>query len=173
MDIFNHSGCGCMSGDFNGDGYIDLAVASHKAYGNHVNDSYIFWGGPDGINEQRYTKLPCRGPHGMCSMDIGNIMDRSDSEYSISEIYKAPENAKADKLGWVAANGKKTWVRMQLRCAGTPDGLENAPWSESFENGADVSDLNLTGYIQYRLELGAKCGCGTPRVTEVSIRFMD
>ena len=62
------------SSDFNGDGYIDLAVASHKAYGNHVNNSYIFWGGEDGINEQRYTELPCRGPHGMCSVDIGNIM---------------------------------------------------------------------------------------------------
>ena len=69
-----------MAGDFNGDGYMDLAVASHKAYGNHTNTSYIFWGGEDGINETRYTELPCIGPHGMCSVDIGNVMDRSDSE---------------------------------------------------------------------------------------------
>ena len=26
-------------------------------------------------------------------------------------------------------------------------------------------------YIQYKLELGAVCGCGTPRVTEVKIDF--
>lgn len=60
---------------------------------------------------------------------------------------------------------------MQLRCAETAEALEKAPWSESFENDADISHLNLTGFIQYKLELGAKCGCGTPRVTEVTIDF--
>ena len=171
MDIFNHSGCGCIAGDFNDDGYIDLAVASHKAYGNHVTSSYIFWGGPDGINEQRYTELPSRGPHGMCSVDIGNIMDRSDSEYYTSEAYAVSSDEKPVKVSWIAENGKKTWVKMQLRCAETAEALEKAPWSESFENDADISHLNLTGFIQYKLELGAKCGCGTPRVTEVTIDF--
>ncbi len=169
MDIFNHSGCGCLSGDFNGDGYIDLAVASHKAYGSHVNSSYIFWGGEDGINEQRYTELPCRGPHGMCSVDIGNIVDRSNSEYYYSEVYKA--DTKATKVSWLAKNGKRTWVKIQFRCADSVDALETAEWSESFENGADISALNLEGYIQYKLELGAYCGTGTPRVTEVTVDF--
>ncbi len=169
QDIFNHSGCGCLAGDFNGDGFIDLAVASHKAYGNHVCDAYVFWGGEDGINEQRYTKLPCRGPHGMCSVDIGNITDRSNSEYYYSEAYKTEESA--TKVSWVAENGKKTWVKIQLRCADSIEALETAEWSESFENGADISALNLTGYVQYKLELGAYCGCGTPRVTEVTVDF--
>ena len=169
QEIFNHSGCGCLAGDFNGDGYIDLAVASHKAYGNHVAESYIFWGGEDGINEHRYTALPSRGPHGMCSVDIGNVMDRSNSEYYYSEAYKA--DSKATKVSWVAENGKKTWVKIQLRCGDTPETLENAKWSESFENGADISALNLKGYIQYKLELGAYCGAGTPRVTEVTVDF--
>ena len=171
QDIFNHSGCGCMSGDFNGDGYIDLAVVSHKAYGNHVTDSYIFWGSPDGINEQRYTALPCRGPHGMCSVDIGNIMDRSDSEYYYSEAYRVPPNAIPVNVSWKAENGPKTWVTMALRCADSAEELERAPWSTSFDSGADISHLALSGYIQYRLELGAKCGCGTPRVTEVTVDF--
>ncbi len=167
--IFNHSGCGCLAGDFNGDGYIDLAVASHKNDGNHVNESYIFWGGEDGINEQRYTPLPCRGPHGMCSVDIGNIMDRSDSEYYTSEAYES--STKALKIEWKAENAQKTWVKVQLRCADSLEALENAEWSESFENGADISDLNLKGFVQYKLELGAKCGCGSPRVTEVTVDF--
>ncbi len=167
--IFNNSGCGCLAGDFNGDGYIDLAVASHKKNGNHVCDSYIFWGGEDGINENRYTALPTRGPHGMHSVDIGNIMDRTDSEYYTSEAYKTDLNA--TKVSWEATNGKKTWVKIQFRCAETADSLEKAEWSESFENGADISSLNLTGYIQYKLELGAYCGTGTPRVTEVTVEF--
>ncbi len=170
QNIFNHSGCGCLAGDFNGDGYIDLAVASHKAYGNHVCSSYVFWGGEDGINEQRYTELPCRGPHGMCSVDIGNIVDRSDSEYYTSEAFDA-QGKKATKVSWKAENGKKTWVKIQLRCAKTEAELENTAWSDSFENGADISVLKLTGFVQYKLELGAYCGCGTPRVTEVTIDF--
>jgi len=168
-NIFNHSGCGCMAGDFNGDGYIDLAVASHKAYGNHTASSYVFWGGEDGINEQRYTELPSIGPHGMCSVDIGNIMDRSDSEYYYSEAYKA--DSRAVKISWIAENGKKTWVKVQFRCADSIDMIETAEWSESFDNGADISALNLTGYVQYKLELGAYCGTGTPRVTEVTVEF--
>ena len=60
---------------------------------------------------------------------------------------------------------------MQLRCADSIEALENAAWSESFENGADIYALNLKGYIQYKLELGANTGCGTPRVTEVTVEF--
>ena len=106
----------------------------------------------------------------MCSVDIGNIMDRSDSEYYTSEAYNT-DGKKAVKASWIAENGKKTWVKIQFRCAETADALENAEWSESFENGADISALNLTGYIQYKLELGAYCGTGTPRVTEVTVEF--
>jgi len=173
QEIFNHSGCGCMAGDFNGDGYMDLAVASHKAYGNHVNKSYVFWGGPDGINENRYTELPCRGPHGMSTACIGNIMDRSDSEYYYSERYKIPEDMVPARALWEASNGPKTWVKMQIRCAETPEALALAEWSNDLENGASLKELNLKGYIQYKLELGAKCGTGTPRVTEVTIEFEE
>lgn len=73
--FFNHSGSGCVSGDFNGDGYTDLAVACHKKYGNHVSESFIFWGGPDGLSEERKTRLPTVGPHGMSTVDPGNILD--------------------------------------------------------------------------------------------------
>jgi len=167
--IRTHSATGCLSGDFNGDGYIDLAVASHKTEGNHVNDSVVYWGGEDGINEERCTKLPSRGPHGMCTADIGNIMDRSNSEYYTSEAFKS--DTKATKISWEATNGKKTWVKAQLRCADSVEMLEVAEWSESIENGADISALNLRGYVQYKLELGAYCGTGTPRVTEITVEF--
>lgn len=171
-NIFNHSGCGCMAGDFNGDGYIDLAVASHKAYGNHVCSSYIFWGGPDGINETRYTELPGRGPHGMCSMAIGNIMDRSESEYYYSEAYAVPENTTDVQASWKAENGPKTWVKMRIRSADQESELENAPWSEEIPNGGMLTNYELKAYVQYSLELGATCGCGTPRVSEITVDFL-
>ena len=75
------------------------------------------------------------------------------------------------KIEWKAENAQKTWVKAQLRCADSLEALENAEWSESFENGADISALNLHGFVQYKLELGATCGCGSPRVTEVTVAF--
>ena len=171
QNIFNHSGCGCMAGDFNGNGYIDLAVASHKEYGHHVTGSYVFWGGPDGINEQRFTELPGRGAHGMCSVDIGNIMDRSDKEYYYSETYEIPAGMTPLKVSWRAENGPATWVKMQIRSADTPELIAREKWSEPFENESSLEDFKRGRLVQYRLELGARCGCGTPRVSEVTIEF--
>jgi len=170
MRVHNNSGTGALSGDFNGDGYIDLAIASHKAHGNHVCDSFVYWGTPDGLDLQNPTRLRGRGPHGMSTIDPGNIMDRSDGEYYTSEAFDAKDK-KATKVSWCAENGKRTWVKIQFRCADSKEALENAEWSESFENNADISALNLSGYVQYKLELGAPCGAGTPRVTEVTVDF--
>lgn len=47
------------------------AVACHKEYGNHESHSFIFWGGPDGLSEDRKTVLPTCGPHGMSTIDPG------------------------------------------------------------------------------------------------------
>lgn len=63
----------------------------------------------------------------MCSVDIGNIMDRSDSEYYLSEIHPIPQGMRPVKVLWQAENGRKTWVKLRLRCGETPEALENAP----------------------------------------------
>ena len=61
-----HSSSGCIAADFNEDGYIDIAVANHKSFGDHVGDSFVLWNGPDGIDDRHPTRLPTAGPHG-CS----------------------------------------------------------------------------------------------------------
>jgi len=60
---------------------------------------------------------------------------------------------------------------MQLRCGETPEAAEFASWSDPIDADSDIEKFNLRGYIQYRLELFAKNGCGTPRVSEVTIDF--
>jgi len=167
--IHGHSGCGCVAGDFNNDGYCDLAVASHKKEGNHVCDSFVYWGGPDGIKETRYTALPTRGCHGMTCIDMGNILDRSGNEYYYSEIYSAHDGKTLLKAEWEAELGKVCDVWIELRTAESESEIENAPWSNKFKNGENI---NITGkYIQYRLTLYARNGCGTPRVSSVSLKF--
>ncbi len=172
--LFNHSGCGCVAGDFNGDGYTDLAVASHKGYGNHCSESFVFWGGPDGISEDRKTLLPTVGPHGMSSVDPGNIMDRSNEEHYTSEVYSIPVGQRPSRASWTADIPKGCWVKMQLRSADCEQALAETAWSAPVENGESLTELSLSGsLLQYRLSLGSPTACGTPRVTMVEVEFLD
>lgn len=170
--IFNNSGCGCVAGDFNFDGYVDLAVASHKKEGNHVCESYVYWGGPDGINETRRTVLPTRGVHGMTTVDIGNIMDRSDNEYYYSESYKIEDGRHPSYADWESTGGIRTSVSIAVRFADTEDELKSAEWSREYSIGEKFDITSDAKYMQYRLNLVAKSGCGTPRITSVSINFI-
>lgn len=170
--IRGHSSCGCISGDFNNDGYCDLAVASHKKEGNHVAKSYVFWGGPDGIDEAKKVALPTRGCHGITCVDIGNIHDRSSNEYYYSEVYSAHNGAQLIKAHWEAELGPVCDVKMQIRTAESQEKLEQTSWSDIIRNGDDIESLNIKGkYIQYRLNLFARNGCGTPRVSGVTLEF--
>ncbi len=168
--LFNHSGCGCVSGDFNGDGYTDLAVASHKGYGNHKSESYIFWGGPDGLSEDRKTILPTVGPHGMCTVDPGNIRDRSGKEHYTSQVFQIPEGANVQAIRWEGECTSTSWVELELRAASDVKALDAVPWQKVAAD-EDISSCCFCGYVQYRLALCAKCACGTPRITRVIIDF--
>ena len=171
--LFNHSGSGCVAGDFNGDGYVDLAIACHKGNGNHCSTSFIYWGGPEGLNESRCTKLPTVGPHGMTTVDPGNIMDRSPEEYYYSEVFELGTK-KLKRAYWEATIPGKCYVEISFRHGDSADTTKMCEWSRPYQNGEDLSDLEFCGgYIQYRLTLGSPMSCGTPRVTEVTVEFDD
>lgn len=176
--LFTHSSSGCMALDFNEDGWIDLAVANHKTYGNHVGYSQIWWNGPEGFSQDRVTLLPTIGPHGMLAVDAGNIANRGMEEYYISSPHKLPEEAKVIKICWDAEIQKKTWIKAQIRFARTRDELSSSHWQGPdgqqgwFKNGQVAEELNQNGsWIQYRLALGAVNGGNSPRVREVSIYY--
>jgi hypothetical protein len=174
--LFNHSASGDFAADFDEDGWIDLAVASHKVYGDHKGESKVWWNGPGGFSEQRVTWLPSEGPHGMATPGPGNVMDRGPEEYYVSEPYRLSPGATVQGIAWDADLGPKTWVRAQLRFAQGEEALASAPWlgpagaGSWFENDAGVSDPAAVGqWLQYRLALGAvNSGC-TPRVTAVTV----
>ena len=110
------------------------------------------------------------GPHGMSTVDPGNIRDRSDRECYISEAKALPAGAKVQSISWEGLCTSTSWVQMEMRAAAEEKSLEQAPWI-SVNAGEDLSHLGLAGVIQYRLGLCAKCGCGTPRITEVTVEY--
>lgn len=176
--FFNNSASGCMAADFNKDGWVDIAVAVHRAYGDHNAQSNVWWNGPKGFNEANVTKLPSTGPHGMLILDTGNLMDRSQEEYYTSSPLSLPANAVVNKVGWKAELQKGTWVKMQLRFASTKEGLETAPWIGAegpgswFKDGQSVRSADRQGqWIQYRLSLGAENGGNSPLVKSVEIDY--
>ena len=176
--LFTHSASGCVAADFNEDGWIDLAVANHKLWGNHQGYSEVWWNGPDGFEARRTTRLPTSGPHGMTSVEPGNILDRGPEEIYESSLFKLPDGATAIGISWQAEVPSKTWVKAQLRFAETREALAAADWlgpagaSSWFDNGDAVDATVFTGHwLQYRLALGAANALSTPRVTSVEVAY--
>jgi hypothetical protein len=176
--MFTHSASGCMAADLNENGWIDLAIAYHKVWGDHVGYSAVWWNGPDGFVEGRVTTLPTSGPHGMRSVGPGNIVDRGPEEHYYSAPFRLPEGRYVTKVAWEAETPTRTWVKAQVRFAETEKALEGAAWlgpednSGWFENGQAIRAEALAGqWVQYRLALGAESGCSTPRVSEVVVHY--
>lgn len=170
--MFTHSASGCVAADFNENGWIDLAIAYHKVWGDHVGHSAVWWNGPDGFVEGRVTTLPTTGPHGMTAIAPGNIADRGPEEYYTSAPFNLPAGTCVTRISWQAETPPKTWVKAQLRFADTEEALEQAVWTSWFDNNQKVRATEFSGqWLQYRLALGAVSGGSTPRVTEVSVHY--
>jgi hypothetical protein len=176
--LFTHSASGVVAADFNEDGWVDLAIAYHKVWGDHVGYSAVWWNGPDGFDERRITKLPTRGPHGMNSAEPRNTSDGGNAEFFTSCPYALPQGSHVSQIGWLADVPHKSYVRAQLRSAGSEAALSAARWEgphgpgSSFENGERLAPRQVGGpWVQYRLALGAVNGLSTPRVREVTVSY--
>lgn len=157
--LYAHSATGCMAADFNEDGYIDLALSNHKVDGDHTGYSAVWWNGPNGFNIQNQTHLPTKGPHGMISNNIGNIMDRSFNEYYTSVPYSIDADCKVKGISLEADIPPKTDVICEVRVNG-------GEWQKPEGVALKTGDT-----LEYRLNLYAYNCLRTPRVTKVSVDF--
>ena len=159
--LYTHSASGCLAADFNEDGYIDLAVANHKVDGDHHGYSTVWWNGPQGFNKANCTDLPTNGPHGMISTEIGNILDRSGSEFYYSETYAVENDCIVTKAYTEGDVPPKTAANLTLRVNG-------GEWVS-----AENLQLKQGDKLEYRLELYAYNCLRTPRIEKVVIEFDD
>ena len=159
--LYTHSASGCLAADFNEDGYIDLAVANHKVDGDHHGYSTVWWNGPNGFNSERTIDLPTNGPHGMITTEVGNIMDRSGSEFYYSEAYSVDSDCAIEKAYTVGDVPAKTSVNLTVR-------VNSGDWVE-----AEGVALKQGDKLEYRLELYAYNCLRTPRIEKVVIEFDD
>ena len=176
--LFTHSASGSVAADFNEDGWVDLAIANHKVFGDQVAYSDVWWNGPDGFDEKRRTHLPSAGPHGMTSVNPGNIMDRGPDEFYTSAPFELPEGSRVTRIAWEANLGPKTSVKAQLRFAEAAERLGESLWMGPgcgvgwYDNNQQVDVEGQGGrWVQYRLALGAVNSGSTPRVTAVDVHY--
>lgn len=173
-----HAVSGNVAADFNEDGYIDLAVANHKVFGEHISYSTVWYNGPDGFNDKHTVNLPSQGIHGIGNVDPGNVLDRGHEEYYTSAPYGLSHAAGITSFGCTAAVPAKTWVHAQFRTAASEEALEHMPWrgptgtASWFTPGQRVDKTLFHGkWMQYRLAIGAYNSLNTPRISEVIIHF--
>ncbi len=174
--LYTHSASGCVAADFNEDGYIDLAVANHKVDGDHHGWSAVWWNGPQGFNAQHCTALPTNGPHGMTSINPGNIKDRGPEEYYRSTMYTSQEAAAPKNVNMLMELPEKCYVKIRFRSGSDADTLQKSSWSqwtELQEGSNEIPDLPATCFWQYELALGAKNSLRTPRISAVKINMQN
>ena len=170
--LFAHSSSAAWACDFNEDGYVDIFMSHHRAYGSHRTDSAIWWNGPDGFDEKKRTWLPTIGPHDLTPTDCGDTLYRSPEEIYVTVPFTADS---LSSVGWVASVPKKTWVAAQIRSAESEDELKNAAFmgpdgteKSRFECDQFIDPMLVKGkFIQIKLFIGAVNSGNSPRITEI------
>ncbi|MCX7426610.1 MAG: VCBS repeat-containing protein [Planctomycetia bacterium] len=171
------SAAGLQTIDLNHDGYPDLVVHNHVKDGEHAQNSYIYWNGPQGFDPHRRTELPTLGPHFSQMIDPGNLYTRKLEEEYVSAPVALPAGPGNLRLAWKAEEPPGARLRMQLRYAATEKDLPTAKWTgptgqdTAFEAHAAtlISPPSGTKFMQYRALFTSVDGGEWPVLTEVEI----
>jgi hypothetical protein len=181
-----NGGTGSVIADFNHDGINDLLLICHRSEGDpnkvgvlsdHCTDSYLYWGGLDGLKEDRKLLIPCEGAHYDCGVDLGNIFDRSFQFDYVSNSHEYGKET-GDRIEWKAQTPGGSRVLFQVRTAASESALAAAEWSGPGGKGTyyDQSGASMRtpvghSWIQYRAVLESRSGANSPIVESVSLSF--
>jgi hypothetical protein len=186
LELPTNSGTGSQIADYNNDGYPDLLLTCHRAEGDpdmpgsssdHVTDSYLYWGGRDGLKADRKLLIPVRGAHYDSGVDLGNIYDRKLQWGYISSPHEYPTGTPA-RLDWTGQTPFGSSIVFQIRTAATRPELNSAPWTGAKgadttyrTSGSPISAPKEHHWMQYRALLVLPNGAASPALEKVSITF--
>jgi hypothetical protein len=117
-----------QSGDFDGDGLLDLAVSCHTRDGSHHTDSRVFFNDGNRFADPRVTKLPTHGTHWMWNQDMGHIYDRSWRQRYESSVFQWEFDATACRLEHISTIPPGCKLTFSIRTAADEGSLETASW---------------------------------------------
>lgn len=186
LELPTNAGTGSQIADYNRDGFNDLLLVCHRSEGNpnqvgavsdHVTDSFLYWGGSDGLRADRKLLIPIRGAHYDSGVDMGNIYDRSLRFDYISPTHRYGR-WRPERVAWKGETPHGSEIHLQIRTAVTEEALAGAEWTGPAGAGAvyQSPDAALSvdpdhTCIQWRARLRCPHGAATPSLDEVTVSF--
>ncbi len=179
-------GTGSLVSDFNRDGYPDIFYYCHRAdgsfdeigkFGDHHTNSRLYWGGPEGFDEERRLEIPTVGVHYDMGVDLGHIRNRGFIFEYVSSPYPSG-GKKAVRINWEAKTPHRSSIKFQLRSAPSEKALEVAPWqgpegTESYYtiSGSEIKKLKTDKWLQYKAVFDTENGAYSPVLKAVEVVF--
>ncbi len=165
--LINDSGSDAVSGDFNKDGLLDLAVNNHTDDGSHVALSKVFYNDGNRFTNPRIVELPTLGPHWGSNTDMGHIYNRSWEQTYTSSIFNFRDKKKG-QLSYVADIPVNASVEFLVRHAKSKEDLINQAWETVATKSFDVRGSR---FIQYMAILKSDNGDSFPIIDKVTINL--
>ena len=99
-------------GDFNHDGFADIAIANNSDGVSSTVPSYIYWGSANGFDAKHRTELPTLSATGVVAADINGdgFPDLIFSNYNDGKTYDVPSY-----IYWGSATGYAPYLRSEIQ----------------------------------------------------------
>ena len=164
------SGADALAADFDKDGRIDLAVASHATDGAHSKAvSKVYYN--DGERFQspniKIEYLPSTGSHWMWNYDLGHIYNRKQVQTYISSMVDWDKKGNEGKISYDALVPSGTKLTVAVRSSATKESLKEMKWRKVESGGFTVNEDDR--HLQYKLTLGSDNGDRYPVLKKVSV----
>ncbi len=188
IDLPTDGGTGSMVSDFNFDGYTDVFFWCHRydgsderigAFGDHLADSFLYYGSADGFSVDNRGELPGRGVHYDVGTDIGHIRNRGMMFVYTSSVFESA-GKKISSIEWDATLPNGTAMKFQVKAAASPEDLDAADWvgtsgTESYltDNNRELANPVSGDYFQYRAFFDTGNGANSPVLDRVAIEFTN
>jgi FG-GAP-like repeat len=103
------------TGDFNRDGFVDIAIANASTAGNSRVPSYVYWGAREGFSPARRTELPTLGATGVAA---GDLNQDGFTDLVFSNAGNDTTHDVASYIYWGSATGFAPYLRGEVQTFG-------------------------------------------------------
>ena len=162
---------GVVCGDFDRDGWKDLAIVNHKVNTRHIAYSQVWYNDHGRFSSDNTTRLPTSGPHGMMNVELNNVLDRSAGETYESSVHRLERAASCVSAKIEGIVPKGAAVEIAFRSADSEDELYKRKYVPISLGRAVSVSLPAGTICQYQLTLKAPDGVSTPKVAKVLFEF--
>jgi len=164
------SGADALAADFNKDGRLDLAVASHCTDGAHSKAvSKVFYNDGERFKSasMRVEDLPSAGSHWMWNYDMGNIYTRKLEESYVSSVRNWKKKATTGRIDVEAVHSVHSNFTLAIRSAATENALLKREW-HPVKNG-EFALGESDRYLQYKVTFLSDNGDEYPILKKVTV----